>query len=66
MTSLCLPQSIANMSIRSISTGTGVELVGKWRTSPTAKSQTHELETETLEVVGQVDAAVRMQDREAD
>lgn len=33
--------------------------MGKWRASPTAKSQSHELETEKLEVVARVDAAVR-------
>jgi len=45
--------------ISSISTGTGVKLVGKWRASPTTKTQSHELEVEKLKIVAQVDAAVR-------
>ena len=51
--------SDSDISTQSISTGTGVKLVGKWKASPTTKSQCHELVTDKLDVVAQVDAAVR-------
>ncbi|KAG9243006.1 asparaginyl-tRNA synthetase-like protein [Calycina marina] len=40
-----------------ISTGTGVELVGKWKASPYHESQSHELHVETLRIVAPVDSA---------